>query len=105
MKGAPFLVVLFLAGPAIAQEKALVVVPFETIKSRHMIVDVIVNGKGPFTLIFDTGAPATLIGPILAKEAKIPAGGPWAVLFGKPEHPQIKTFAMGDLKLEKVDVA
>jgi membrane-associated protease RseP (regulator of RpoE activity) len=106
MKHIALFIALFLADPALAQEKPKkIVVPFDLIRSRHMIVDVVVNGKGPFTLIFDTGAPATLIGPTLAKEARVPPGGPWAALFGKPEQPQINTFAMGDLKLDKVDVA
>ena len=66
MKYVALLVALVLADPALAQEKPKsIVVPFDLIRSRHMIVDVIVNGKGPFTLIFDTGAPATLIGPTL----------------------------------------
>ena len=33
------------------------VVKFELLKSGHMAVDVKVNGKGPYKLIFDTGAP------------------------------------------------
>ena len=33
-----------------------VVVPFELLPSGHMTVMVKVNGKGPYRLIFDTGA-------------------------------------------------
>ena len=37
-----------------------VAVPFELLKSRHMAVEVKINGKGPYRLIFDTGAPTNL---------------------------------------------
>ena len=69
MRHIAIMLTLFSATRALAQESAGIVVPFDTIKSRHMIVDVIVNGKGPYTLIFDTGAPLTLIGPKLAIES------------------------------------
>ena len=36
-------------------------VPFDTIMSQHMVVQVKVNGKGPYRMIFDTGAPFTLL--------------------------------------------
>ena len=36
-------------------------VPFELLKSGHMAVQVKVNGKGPYWLIFDTGAPTSLL--------------------------------------------
>src|SRR5262249_7805703 len=47
------------------------VVKFELLKSGHMAVDVKVNGKGPYTLIFDTGAPVSLVNTKLAKEAGV----------------------------------
>lgn len=48
------------------------VVKFELLKSGHMAVDVKVNGKGPYTMIFDTGAPVSLVNTKLAKEAGLP---------------------------------
>ena len=44
-----------------------VTVPFELLKSGHMAVQVNVNGKGPYRLIFDTGAPITLLNNKIAK--------------------------------------
>ena len=41
-------------------------VPFETIKTQHMVVDVKINGNGPYRLIFDTGAPDSLVNNRLA---------------------------------------
>jgi len=82
---------LFSATPAHAQDSAGIVVPFDTIKSQHMVVEVIVNGKGPYTLIFDTGAPLTLIGPKLAMESKVPLTGGLAALFGNFGQQKIAT--------------
>ena len=53
-----------------ADEKA-VVVPFELLKSGHMAVQVKVNGKGPYRLIFDTGAPMNLLSNKAAKDAGV----------------------------------
>ena len=46
-----------------------IVVPFETLKSGHMAVKIKINGKGPYRVIFDTGAPVHLLNNKLAKEA------------------------------------
>jgi hypothetical protein len=49
-------------------------VPFEMLSvgsrlSGHMAVNVKINGKGPYRLIFDTGAPTMLVSSKVAKEA------------------------------------
>ena len=41
-------------GPAIT-------VPFELLPSNHMVLNAKINGKGPFRLVFDVGAPVTLL--------------------------------------------
>src|SRR5207244_3719890 len=66
-----------------------VVVPFEVLPSGHITVQVKVNGKGPYKLIFDTGAPITLMNNKVAKEAGLLKGvtRPLISLFG----------AMGDV--------
>ncbi|HUR53859.1 MAG TPA: PDZ domain-containing protein [Gemmataceae bacterium] len=84
-----------------------VVVPFELLPSRHMAVEVKVNGKGPYRLIFDTGAPTNLMnnkiakasGVIGAKTAK-PAFG----LMGMAGQQEVKTLEIGGVKLEKATV-
>ncbi len=96
-------IALFIAGPAVAQESEHIVVPFDTIKSRHMIVEVLINGKGPYTLIFDTGAPVTLIGAKLAREAKVPMTGGLAALLGNYGQQKVDTFELGGVKLDKID--
>ncbi len=100
-----------LAEPPAVEKKAdkigakLIVVPFELLKSRHMAVQVKLNGKGPYRLIFDTGAPMNLINNRIAKDsgilsakAKKPAFG----LFGAMGQHVAKTLEIGDAKLEKV---
>jgi hypothetical protein len=80
--------------------------PFELLKSRHMAVMVKINGKGPYRLIFDTGAPTNIITNKLAKETGVlgksdkTSGG----LFGMPTAKSIDTLELGDVKLEKVQV-
>jgi len=97
------ILVLLAALPARAddlQGAKPVVVPFELLKTKHMTIDVKVNGKGPYRVIFDTGAPTALVNSKLAKEAGLPAGGG---LFGARPG-KVKTLEVGDLKVENVPV-
>jgi hypothetical protein len=83
-----------------------VVVPFELLKSRHMAVQVKINGKGPYRLIFDTGAPTNLINNKLAKEAGVikKDDKPALPLFGMSGAKVIDVLEVGDVKLGKVPV-
>jgi hypothetical protein len=97
--------ILLAAGPARADEpkpkdEKPVVVPFDLLKTKHITLDVKVNGKGPYRVIFDTGAPMTVLNNKLAKEAGLPAGG--GLFGGLPAS--AKTIAVGDLTAEKVPV-
>jgi Aspartyl protease/PDZ domain len=85
-----------------ADEKP-VVIPFELLKSRHMAIQVKINDKGPYRLIFDTGAPTNLVNNKVAKEAglltKADKGG--LPIFGAAPAPKtIKKLEIGELKLE-----
>jgi hypothetical protein len=73
-----------------------VTVPFELLKSGHMTVQVKVNGKGPYTLIFDTGAPVTLVNNKVAREAGLlkDVKKPAFTLFG----------SMGEVKIKELEV-
>jgi hypothetical protein len=57
-----------------------VIVPFELLKSGHMAVMIKVNGKGPYRVIFDTGAPVNLLNNKLAKEAGLLKDTPHSTL-------------------------
>ncbi len=89
--------------PALKPDAKPVTIPFELLKSRHMAISVKINDKGPYRFIFDTGAPTNLVNNKVAKDsgltdAKKDKGG---FLFGAAPAPKtIKTFQVGDLKLE-----
>jgi hypothetical protein len=73
-----------------------VTVPFELLRSGHMAVQVKVNGKGPFRLIFDTGAPITLLNNKVAREAGLLKGQqlPAFPIFG----------SAGEVRVQKLEV-
>lgn len=82
-----------------------VTVPFELLKTKHMAVMVKINGKGPYRVIFDTGAPVTLLTQKVAKESGVldkDAPQPLFALFGAMGQHPIKTLELGALKAEKV---
>jgi hypothetical protein len=87
--------------PAKADEKPIVV-PFELLKSRHMAIQVKINGKGPYRMIFDTGAPTNLLNNKIAKETGLLGkGDKGAGLFGASMGAKtIRTFEVGGVKLE-----
>lgn len=77
-------------------------VPFELLPSRHMLVRVTVNGKGPYSLIFDTGAPINLVSSKVAKAAGLKQSG--FSLFATPKPVEVRELAVGDVSAEKVPV-
>ena len=82
-----------------------VAVPFQLLPSRHIVVDVKVNGKGPFKFIFDTGAPINLIGNRVAKEAGLASGasgGTLSLLLSGPTQAKVKELTIGDVTATKV---
>jgi hypothetical protein len=100
---------LALALPAVAdtQKPADVkstVIPFTLLKSGHMAVKVKINGKGPYTLIFDTGAPINLLNNKIAKEAGLLKGmkKPLFSLFGSMGDVKVKEIEIGGLKAKGI---
>lgn len=81
-----------------------IVVPFELLPSGHMTVMVKVNGKGPYKLIFDTGAPVTLLNNKVAREAGLLKGisSPAFSLFGSMGEVKVRELEVGGQKAEKV---
>jgi hypothetical protein len=59
---------LFVAIPARADEKPIAI-PYKLLDTKHVMVRVKINGKGPFNLIVDTGAPALFLATAAAKKA------------------------------------
>jgi PDZ domain/Aspartyl protease len=77
-----------------------IVVPFETLKSGHMAVQITVNGKGPYRVIFDTGAPMNLLNNKLAKEAGLLKDAPKSILpfVGTIAEVKVKELQVGSAK-------
>jgi hypothetical protein len=80
------------------QKVKAVVVPFETLPSGHMTVMVKINGKGPYRLIFDTGAPISLFSGKVAKEGGLLKNikKPPISLFGNMGEARVETLHVGD---------
>jgi hypothetical protein len=111
---APLLAVVLAAGVARADDKPAAkeeaakpqVVKFDLVTSGHFIVKAKINGHGPYNLIFDTGAPTSLITPKVAKEADLLKGAsdkPIIPLFGMAGTVKIKDFQVGEVKAENVN--
>jgi hypothetical protein len=104
MKHTLLLLALLVGADRIAAQDPIKV-PFDTLKSRHMVVDVYINDKGPYKLIFDTGAPATLISQKLAKETGVirVKGKSAAAFFGNLGQQKIKSLKLGALAVSNID--
>lgn len=88
-----------------AQQEKPMTVAFETLKTQHIVVNVKVNGKGPYRLIFDTGAPVTLINNKVAKEAGVFGKDfkrPAFALFGALGQVKIKSLSVGQVTAEDI---
>ncbi len=81
-------------------------VSFELLKTKHIAVQIKVNGKGPYRVIFDTGAPINVFNNKIAKEAGLLKDAkPAAIsLFGVREPTKVKSIELGDVKAEDVPV-
>jgi len=80
-------------------------VPFELLQTKHIAVKIMVNGKGPYRVIFDTGAPVLLLNNKIAKESGVldkNAKPPLFSLFGAAGEAKIKTLEIGNLKATDV---
>jgi hypothetical protein len=100
------LLVLLSVCAARAEAPKTVVVPFELLRSKHIVVNAKINGKGPYRLIFDTGAPVSIVNSKTARDSgMVDSAPPWLTLFNSLGAVKIKTFELGDLKLEKIDAA
>ena len=83
-----------------------IVVPIELLPSRHFVVLVKLNDKGPYRLILDTGAPLTIINSKVAKEAGLTkkaggGGGILGLLGGGVDQIQVGKMQVGDVVAEK----
>jgi hypothetical protein len=101
------ILVLFLALPIRADEAVTepITVPFKLLPTNHIVVQVKINDNGPYRLIFDTGAPITLVNTRTAKKSGILGKAPrMPSLFGPVSQTSIKNLQLGDLKASSVPV-
>lgn len=106
MKTIAAICVLLIAGSALCAEKkqeAARSVPFEILRTRHIVVSIKVNGKGPYRVIFDTGAPFNLLSNRVARDSGMIAKDsrpPLFALLATGGPTKIRTLELGDLKVE-----
>lgn len=90
--------------PSKPPEKAIKV-PITVMPTGHFLVEVKLNGKGPYKLIFDTGAPTMLINNRIAKDSGVldpKAPKPLFAPFGAAGPSKIKNMQIGDVKVDDV---
>ncbi len=81
------------------------VVPFKLLPSRHMLIELTINGKGPFRVIFDTGAPLNLVNTKLAKAAGILKKGESGFsIFGGMNTIEVDKVKLGGVSIDKLPV-
>jgi hypothetical protein len=91
---------LALTGRVRADDDKPLKVPFDTLKTQHIVVMVKINDKGPYRLIFDTGAPVTLINNKIAKDSGAIAKE--NLVPGIPPQYKLKTIEIGEVKAENL---
>ena len=80
-------------------------VPFELVASNHMVVEARINDKGPYRLVFDLGAPITLLGNKAGEESgAIPKDAPKSFLMGMRGEGKIASLTVGDLAAKDIPV-
>jgi membrane-associated protease RseP (regulator of RpoE activity) len=97
-----------IVGPAVAEaDSKPVAVPFDLLITKHIVVQIKINGKGPYRVIFDTGAPVTLFSTKIAWETELvdkKSRRPGFGLFAGPDFVKVKTLQIGDLTAENIPV-
>jgi hypothetical protein len=81
------------------------VVPFEMLPTNHMLVRARINGKGPYLLVFDLGAPITLLGNTASEAAGVvKADTPRSFLMGMRGEATVDKLQVGNLTVGKLPV-
>jgi PDZ domain/Aspartyl protease len=91
--------------PAAKPDKAKAVVPFKMLPTNHMLVEARINGKGPYHLIFDLGAPVTLLSNRVSEATGvIKASAPRSFLFGMRGEAEVNKLQVGEMIATKLPV-
>jgi PDZ domain/Aspartyl protease len=93
------------SAPPAQQTHAKAVVPFEMSLTNHMLVQARINGKGPYLLIFDLGAPITLLNNRASEAAGVvKADMPRSFLLGMRGEAEVGKLEVGSLTATKLPV-
>lgn len=85
--------------------KAKATVPFSMLPSNHMLVRAMINGKGPYRLIFDLGAPITLLSNRASETSGVVKDdAPRSFLFSMRGEAEVAKLQVGDLTATKLPV-
>jgi len=85
--------------------RASAIVPFEMLPTNHMLVEARINGKGPYHLIFDLGAPVTLLSNRASETTGvIKASAPRSFLFGMRGEAKVDKLEVGGLTAKQLPV-
>ena len=88
-----------------AGDRKPALVPFEMLASNHMVVQAKLNGKGPFRLIFDLGAPITLLSNRAGETSGVvKKNAPRSMLFAMRGEAQVEKLEVGALTAKDVPV-
>ena len=80
-------------------------VAFSMLPSNHMLVRAMINDKGPYRLIFDLGAPITLLSNGAAETSGVVKDdAPKSFLFSMRGEAEVARMRVGDLTAEKLPV-
>lgn len=80
-------------------------VSFSMLPSNHMLVRAMLNGKGPYRLIFDLGAPITLLSNRAAEESgTVKADAPRSFLFSMRGEAEVAEMKVGELTAKDLPV-
>jgi membrane-associated protease RseP (regulator of RpoE activity) len=81
------------------------VVPFEMLPTNHMLVEARINDTGPYRLIFDLGAPITLLSNRASEGSGVfKADAPRSFLFGMRGEAEVDKIQAGELTAAKLPV-
>jgi hypothetical protein len=90
---------------AAAAKAKKAVVPFELLASNHMVVRAKLNDKGPYRLIFDLGAPITLLSNRASETSGVvKKSAPRSILFAMRGEAEVGTLEVGELKAKGLPV-
>jgi hypothetical protein len=85
--------------------KTKAIVPFEMLPTNHMLVEARINDKGPYHLIFDLGAPITLLSNRVSEATGVvKADAPRSFILGMRGEAEVGKLHVGELTATKLPV-